>query len=136
MIGQSTDEPIGHRMDPSADQWGMKMLRQLQTGSNGSIHFRMLNLLTFAQMLNLLNLPVFLDYEHVPHYELVPRTCNHYPRPGLNLVINPCKLAILPTTFLVIVMQFSIGKMIKRRQNLITVCQIDGTGYNFHNWWA
>src|SRR6218665_3164724 len=52
---------------------------------------------------------------------------NHYPRPGLNVVINPYKLALLPTAsrnkaFLVIVMQFSIGKMIKRRQNSITVC--------------
>ena len=58
---------------------------------------------------------------------------NHYPRPGLNVVINPYKLALLPTAsrdkaFLVIVMQFSIGRMIKRRQNSITVYQIDRTG--------
>src|SRR6218665_1729178 len=63
---------------------------------------------------------------------------NHYPRPGLNVVINPYKLALLPTAsrdkaFLVIVMQFSIGKMIKERQNLISVNQIDRTGYYFRD---
>src|SRR6218665_460552 len=62
-------------------------------------------------------------------------------RPGLNVVINPYKLALLPTAsrdkaFLVIVMQFSIGKIIKRRQNSITVYQIDRTGYHFRNQWA
>src|SRR6218665_132131 len=46
-------------------------------------------------------------------------TNNHYPRPGLNVVIKPSKLALLPTAsidkaFLVIGMQFSIGKMIKK----------------------
>jgi len=68
-------------------------------------------------------------------------TNNHYPSPGLNLVINPYKLALLPTAsgdkaFLVIVMQFSIGKMIKRRQNSITVYQIDRTSYHFRKQWA
>jgi len=53
-------------------------------------------------------------------------TKNCYPRPGLKVVINPYKLALLPTTcidkaFLVIIMQLSIGKMMKRRQNSITV---------------
>src|SRR6218665_1261469 len=51
---------------------------------------------------------------------------NHYPRPGLSLVINPYKLALLSNAsidnaFLVIVMQFSIGKMIKKETKLITV---------------
>jgi len=73
---------------------------------------------------------------------LLPRwTYNNYLRPGLNMVINPNKLALLPTasidkSFLVIVMQFSIGKMIKRRQNSITVYQIDRTSHNFHNQWV
>src|SRR6218665_1762332 len=73
---------------------------------------------------------------------LLPCSANNpYPRPGLNLVINPYKLALLPTAsrdkaFLVIVIQFSIGKMIKRRQNSITVYQIDRTGYHFRNQWA
>src|SRR6218665_2638703 len=65
-------------------------------------------------------------------------TNNHFPRPGLNVVIKPYKLALLPTTsigkaFLVIGMQFSIGKMIKRRKNLITLYPIDinRTGYHF-----
>src|SRR6218665_1214790 len=66
---------------------------------------------------------------------------NHYPRPGLKVVINICKLALLPTVsrdkaFLVIVMQFSIGKMIERRQNSITVYQIHRTGYHFRNQWT
>src|SRR6218665_1371656 len=65
-------------------------------------------------------------------------TNNRFPRPGLNGVINPYKLAHFPTAsvdkaFLVIVMQFSKGKMIKRRQNSITVYQIDRTGYHFRN---
>src|SRR6218665_283024 len=65
-------------------------------------------------------------------------TNNHYPRPGLIVVIKPCKLALLPTAsidkaFLVIGMQFSIGKMIKRRQNSITLYPIDRTGYHFRN---
>jgi len=47
-------------------------------------------------------------------------------------------LALLPTTsidmaFLVIIMQLSIGKMMKRRQNLITEYQIDRNGYHFPN---
>jgi len=51
---------------------------------------------------------------------------------GLNMVINPYNLALLPTAsinkaFLVIVMQFSIDRMIKRRQNTITVYRIDRT---------
>jgi len=57
-------------------------------------------------------------------------TNNHYLRPGFNLVINPYNLALFPTTsldkaFLVLVMQFAIGRMIKRRQNIITVYRID-----------
>jgi len=68
-------------------------------------------------------------------------TNNHYPRPGLNVVIKPYKLALLPTAsidkaFLVIGMQFSIGKMIKRRQNSITLYPIDRIGYHFRNQWA
>jgi len=60
---------------------------------------------------------------------------------GLKVVINPYKLAFLPAAsidkaFLVIVMQFSIGKMIKRRQNSIIVYRIDRTGYHFCNWWS
>src|SRR6218665_1813368 len=67
-------------------------------------------------------------------------TNNHCPRPGLNVVIQTL-LALLPTTsmdkaFLVIGMQFSIGKMIKRRHNSITLCQIDRTDYHFCNRWA
>src|SRR6218665_876289 len=47
-------------------------------------------------------------------------TNNHCPRPGLNVVIKSYKLALLPTAsidkaFLVIGMQFSIGKMIKKK---------------------
>src|SRR6218665_1502198 len=67
---------------------------------------------------------------------------NHYPRPGLNVVIKPYKLALLPTAsidkaFLVIGMQFSIGKMIKKgRQNSITLFPIDRTDYHFLNRWA
>jgi|SRR6218665_2239712 len=54
---------------------------------------------------------------------------NHYPRPGLNLVIKSYKLALLPTAsidkaFLVIVLQFSIGRMIERRQNTITITEL------------
>ena len=68
-------------------------------------------------------------------------TNNHYPRPGLNVVIKPYKMALLPTAstdkaFLVIVMQFSLGKMIKWRQNSITLYPIDRTGYHFRNRWA
>ena|SRR6218665_1511412 len=49
-------------------------------------------------------------------------TNNHYPRPVLNVVVNHYKLALLPTAsrdkaLLIIIMQFSIGKIIKRRQN-------------------
>jgi len=33
-------------------------------------------------------------------------------------------------------MQLSIGKITKRRQNSITVYQIDTTGYHFRNRWA
>src|SRR6218665_3734774 len=52
-------------------------------------------------------------------------TNNHCPRPGLTVVIQTL-LALLPTAsidkaFLVISMQFSIGKMIKRRHNSITM---------------
>src|SRR6218665_2256008 len=48
---------------------------------------------------------------------------NHYPRTGLNVVINPYKLALLPTAsidkaFLVIVTQFSLGKMIKKEDKI------------------
>ena len=48
------------------------------------------------------------------------------PRPGLKVVVKPYKLALLPTAsidkaFLVIGMQFSIGKLIKRRQNSIAL---------------
>jgi|SRR6218665_1038811 len=68
-------------------------------------------------------------------------TNNHYPRLRLNVVIKPYKLALHPTAsidkaFLVIGMQFSIGKMIKRRQNSITMCPVDRTGYHFRNRWA
>ena len=68
-------------------------------------------------------------------------TKNRYPKLGLKVVINPCKLVLLPTTsidkaFLVIIMQLSIGKMMKRRQNSITVYQIDRTDYHFRNRWA
>ena len=47
-------------------------------------------------------------------------TNSHYPMPGLNVVIKPYKLVLLPTAymdkaFLVIGMQFSIGKMIKKK---------------------
>src|SRR6218665_3582654 len=68
-------------------------------------------------------------------------TNNHCPRPGLNVVIKPYKLVLLPTAsidkaFLVIAMQFSIGKMIKRRHNSIPLCSIDRTGYHFRNRWA
>src|SRR6218665_61851 len=49
---------------------------------------------------------------------------------------NKTLLALLPTAsidkaFLVIGMQFSIGKMIKRRHNSITLCPIDRTDYHF-----
>src|SRR6218665_3037563 len=68
-------------------------------------------------------------------------TNNHYPRPGLNVVLKPYKLDLRPTayiyeSFLVISMQFSIGKMIKRKQNSITLYPIDRTGYHFRNRWA
>src|SRR6218665_1715415 len=56
-------------------------------------------------------------------------------------IINPYNFPLLSTAsidkaFLVVVMQFSIGRMIKRRQNTITVYQIDRTGYHFPNQWA
>src|SRR6218665_2737494 len=68
-------------------------------------------------------------------------TNNHYHRHGLNVVIKPYKLALLPTAsidkaFLVIDMQFSIDKMIKRRQNSITLYPYDRTDYHFRNRWA
>ena len=61
--------------------------------------------------------------------------------PGLTVVIKPHKLTLHPTAsidkaFLVIGMQFSIGKMIKRRQNSITLYPIDRIGYHFRNRWA
>ena len=59
--------------------------------------------------------------------------------PGLNVVIKPYKLARLPTASIdkaVIGMQFSIGKMIKRRQNSITLYPIDRTDYYFRNGWV
>src|SRR6218665_3512087 len=67
-------------------------------------------------------------------------TNNHCSRPGLNVVIQTL-LALLPTAsidkaFLVIGMQFLIGKMIKRRHNSITQCPIDRTDYHFCNRWA
>src|SRR6218665_254458 len=67
-------------------------------------------------------------------------TNNHCSRPGLNVVIQTL-LALLPTVsidkaFLVIGMQFLIGKMIKRRHNSITLCSIDRTDYHFCNRWA
>src|SRR6218665_2445096 len=51
-------------------------------------------------------------------------------RVGFYVIINPYKLAFLPTAsidkaFLVIIMQFSIDKMIKRTYNSITVYRID-----------
>src|SRR6218665_43262 len=56
---------------------------------------------------------------------------------------NKTLLALLPTNsidkaFLVIgrPMQFSIGKMIKRRNNSITLCPIDRADYHFRNRWA
>src|SRR6218665_1962208 len=54
---------------------------------------------------------------------------------------NKTLLALLPTAsidraFLVSGMQFSIGKMIKRRHNSITLCPIDRTDYHFRNRWA
>src|SRR6218665_1810260 len=55
---------------------------------------------------------------------------------------NKTLLALLPTAsidnaFLVIGMQFSIGKIIKRRHNSITLCPIDRTDYHFfRNQWA
>src|SRR6218665_813765 len=70
-------------------------------------------------------------------------TNNHCPRLGLNVVIKPYKLALHSTVsidkaFLVIGMQFSIGKMIKRRHtgNSITLCPIDRTDYHFRNRWG
>src|SRR6218665_1402482 len=53
-------------------------------------------------------------------------------RPGLNVVIKPYKLALLSTAsivqgFLYIGIAISIGKMKKRRHNLITLCPIDRT---------
>src|SRR6218665_2598544 len=67
-------------------------------------------------------------------------TNNHCPRPELNVVIQTL-LALLHTAsidkaFLVIGMQFSISKMIKRRHNSITLCPIDRTDYHFRNRWA
>jgi len=73
---------------------------------------------------------------------LLPRlTNNHYPRPGLDVVTNSYNLARHPTAsmdkaFFVIVMQFSISRMIKRRQiwlpfneliELITIFLTGGT---------
>jgi len=57
-------------------------------------------------------------------------TSGHYPRPELNMVINPYKSTLFPTAsldkaFFVFDMQFSIGKMIKRRQNTITVYRME-----------
>src|SRR6218665_2173026 len=54
---------------------------------------------------------------------------------------NKTLLALLPTAsidkaFLVIGMQFSIGKMIKGRHNSITLCPIDRTDYHFRKRWA
>ena len=54
---------------------------------------------------------------------------------------NKTLLALLPTAsidkaFLVIGIQFSIGKMIKGRHNSITLCPIDRTDYHFSNWWV
>src|SRR6218665_822493 len=54
---------------------------------------------------------------------------------------NKTLLALLPTAsidnaYLVIGMQFSIGKMIKGRHNLITLYPIDRTDYHFCNLWA
>jgi len=59
-------------------------------------------------------------------------TNNHYPRPGLNVVIKPYKLALHPIAsidkaFLVMGMKFSIGKIIKRRQHSIALYPIDRT---------
>src|SRR6218665_3299387 len=56
-------------------------------------------------------------------------TNNHCPRPGLYVVIKPYKLVLLPTSsidtaFLVISMQFSIGRMIKRRQIRLPCTQL------------
>jgi len=67
------------------------------------------------------------------YYLNLPRwTNNHYPKPGLNVVINPYNLALLPTpsidkAFPVIIIQFSIGRIIKRRPNTITISRIDRT---------
>src|SRR6218665_1847762 len=54
---------------------------------------------------------------------------------------NKTLLAFLPTAsidkaYLVIGMQFSIGKIIKERHNSITLCPIDRTDYHFRNRWA
>src|SRR6218665_4054199 len=84
------------------------------------------------------------SFEGVPVFDqavlLLPCwTNNHCPRPGLNVVIKPYKLGLLPpasidNAFLVIDMQFSIGKMIKRRHNSITLCPIDRINYHWHNY--
>src|SRR6218665_2008467 len=54
---------------------------------------------------------------------------------------NKTLLALLPAAskdkaFLFIGMQVSIGKMIKRRHNSITLCPIDRIDYHFRNRWA
>jgi len=68
-------------------------------------------------------------------------TNNRYPRPGLNVVIKPSKLALLPIAaidkaFLIIGMQFSVDKNDKKRQNSTALYPIDRTGYHFRNRWA
>src|SRR6218665_1245738 len=68
-------------------------------------------------------------------------TNNHCPMQAWIECGNKTLLALLPTVsidkaFLVIGMQFSIGKMIKRRHNSITLCPIDRTDYYFRNRWA
>src|SRR6218665_3146593 len=93
-----------------------------------------------VQYLSLMSVQVLREISVFDHAVLLLPywTNNHYPRPVLNVVIKLSKLALLPTAsidraFLVIGMQFSIGKMIKRRQNSITLYQIDRTGYHFRN---
>src|SRR6218665_3037073 len=54
-------------------------------------------------------------------------TNSHHPKPGLNVVIKPYKLVLLPTAsmdkvFLVIGMQFSIGKMIRKEDKIRLPC--------------
>src|SRR6218665_1978730 len=57
---------------------------------------------------------------------------------GNNLIkiIGPPSHCLYDKAFLVIGMQFSIGKMIKGRHNTITLCPIDRTDYHFRNRWA